>query len=462
MTDTIPSHNETAGTKMLLADPKRAILKLAVPMMVAMVLLTAYNLVDAFWVAGLGADALAAVGFSFPLFFIVIGLGAGLGTGGGSAISRVIGARNKPVADSVATHTMLITVILTVAVTVPFYLLADPIFAAMGAGSATGMATGYARVLFLGTFFILFTNVAYAILRGEGDAKRPMYAMAVSSILNLILDPLLIYTCGMGVAGAAWATVASLAASSLIMAYWLFVKKDNYISFPIRDFTLDTAIVKDILRVGFPASMEQMTMALSTLAINGILVLVASTDGVAIYSVGWRVVSIGIMPLIAIATAVVAVTGASYGARQYPKMEAAHLYSIRLGLIIGVAISAAIFIFAPQIAGIFTTSEGAAHLAPDLTVFLRDMCIFFPLVGFGMFSSSLFQGVGRGINSLTVTILRTVVLTMVFVWTFAVSFGFGLDGVWWGIAAGNILGAATGFLWARRYTARLIAGAGAA
>ncbi len=446
----------TEGTRTLLADPKAAIVRLSVPMMVAMTLLTLYNLVDAFWVAGLGADALAAIGFTFPLFFIIIGLANGLGIGGGAAISRMIGARNKAGADSVAVHTMLMTAVLAAAVTVPVYLFAGDLFVLLGAGDAAGLATEYARVLFLGTFFILFTNVAYAILRGEGDAKRAMRAMVVSSVGNMVLDPILIYALGMGIAGAAWATVLSIIGSAAILAYWLFVKKDTYVSFRLRGFTPRRSVIRDILRVGLPASMEQMTMAVTTLAINGIIVLVASTDGVAVYSVGWRVVMIAVTPLIAIATAVVAVTGASYGSRSYTKMESAHLYAVRLGLLIGAAIAVATFIFAPQIAAVFTSSEGAARLTPDLVAFLRIMCLFYPVVGFGMFSSSLFQGTGRGINSLTVTILRTVILTIAFVWVLAVSLGMGLDGVWWGIAAGNIVGALTGFAWARRYTVALL------
>ncbi len=96
--DTPSSSNqkETEGTKLLLADPKTAILRLSLPMMIAMTLMTLYNVVDAFWVAGLGADALAAVGFSFPLFIMTIGLASGLGTGGEAALARMIGARNRP------------------------------------------------------------------------------------------------------------------------------------------------------------------------------------------------------------------------------------------------------------------------------------------------------------------------------------------------------------------------------
>jgi len=454
-----PSHsnqNDTEGTKILLADPKTAILRLSLPMMVAMTLMTLYNVVDAFWVSGLGADALAAVGFSFPLFIITIGLASGLGTGGEAALSRMIGARDRDGASSVAMHTILLMTILAIAVTIPLSLFAGDIFVLMGAGDAAGLATEYARILFLGTFALLFGEVAYALMHGEGDAKRTMYAMAAGAVANIILDPILIYTLHMGIAGAAWATIIAEVIAAVPMVYWLFVKRDTYVSLRLREFTPDPAVVRDVLQVGLPAATEQLALALMTLVLNGIIILISSTDGVAIYSVGWRVVSIGLTPILAISTAVVAVTGATYGARAYAKMESALLFAVRLGLGIGLGLAAATYVFAPQIAAIFTASGDAAGIAPELTAYLRVMSLVYPMIGFGLFSASFFQGTGLGARSLTITILQTVVLSTLFVWVFAIELGFGLSGVWWGVAAGNAVGAVLGYVWARRYSAGLI------
>jgi Na+-driven multidrug efflux pump len=162
---------DTEGTKILLADPKTAILRLSLPMMIAMTLMTLYNVVDAFWVAGLGADALAAVGFSFPLFIITIGLASGLGTGGEAALARMIGARDRDGASIVAMHTILLMTVLAVALTIPLSLFAGEIFVLMGAGDAVGLATAYARILFMGTFALLFGEVAYALMHGKATRK---------------------------------------------------------------------------------------------------------------------------------------------------------------------------------------------------------------------------------------------------------------------------------------------------
>ncbi|MBA7474294.1 Multidrug export protein MepA [subsurface metagenome] len=457
--DETPSNSnqkDTEGTKILLADPKTAILRLSLPMMVAMTLMTLYSVVDAFWVSGLGADALAAVGFSFPLFIITIGLASGLGTGGEAALSRMIGARDRDGASSVAMHTILLMTVLAIAVTIPLSLFAGDLFVLMGAGNAVGLATEYARILFMGTFALLFGEVAYTLMHGEGDAKRTMYAMAAGAVANIILDPILIYTLHMGIAGAAWATIIAEVIAAVPMVYWLFVKRDTYVSLRLREFSPDPAVMRDVLQVGLPAAAEQLGLALMALILNGVIVLISSTDGVAIYSVGWRVVSIGLTPILAISSAVVAVTGATYGARAYAKMESALLFAVRLGLGIGLGLAAATFVFAPQIAAIFTAPGDAPGIAPELTTYLRVMSLVYPMVGFGLFSSSFFQGTGLGARSLTITVLQNVVLSTFFVWVFAIELGFGLSGVWWGVAAGNAIGAVLGYVWARRYSAGLI------
>jgi len=167
-------------------------------MIAAMSVQTIYNLVDAIWVSGIGADALAAIGFVYPFFFLAMGLSNGLGVGAGSAISRRIGARDKPGADNVAVHTIVIMLLFAVAFTIPFFVLAHDIFALIGAGKTTGMTVAYGRVIFAGSIFIFFTNVANSILRSEGDARRAMYAMALGAGLNIVLDPIFIYYFGLG------------------------------------------------------------------------------------------------------------------------------------------------------------------------------------------------------------------------------------------------------------------------
>ncbi|MEE9592197.1 MAG: MATE family efflux transporter, partial [Thermoplasmata archaeon] len=127
----------TQGVQTLLGDPKRAIIRLALPMIAAFSLQTIYNFVDAIWVAGLGPDALAAVGFFFPFYFIALAIGLGIGTGGGAASSRRIGSRDREGAGRVGSHTFVLMLLFAVALAIPFFIFAAPLFEAIGAGATT-------------------------------------------------------------------------------------------------------------------------------------------------------------------------------------------------------------------------------------------------------------------------------------------------------------------------------------
>jgi putative MATE family efflux protein len=447
----------TEGIALLMGDPKKAIIKLSGPMIVAMLLMSTYNIVNAIWVAGLGSDALAAVGFVTPLFMILMGLSNGLGAGVASLISRRIGAKDKTGADNAAVHGLLFVIILSGVFTVPLMLLTGPIVILFGAGETASLATQYGQIVFLGMVLLLFTNVAYAILRAEGDAKRAMYVMGASSILNIILDPLLIYGAGMGIAGAAWGMIVSLVMTSGVLLFWFFVKRDTYITIAWREFSYDQKTVRDILGVGLPASIEFFLMSILAIFINGLLVATAGTDAVAVYTAGWRVVFFAIIPMVAISTAVISVAGAAYGARKFERIRTAHTFSVTFGIAIALVISAITYLFARQIAVIFTYSPESAHLAPEIAAFLAIMCFFYPFIPPGVMSGSIFQATGRGVSSLIMTVLRNLVFIAAFAYLFGIVLGLGEHGVWWGIVAGDILGGTVAFLWARYYISRLIA-----
>ena len=446
----------TRGISLMTGDPKTAVWKLSGPMMMAMLLMSLYNLINAIWVAGLGPDALAAVGFITPVFMIFIGLGNGLGAGISSVIARRIGSGNRPGADSAAMHGLIISLVTAVILTIPLVIFAEPVAYALGAGAVAPLAAEYGRILFAGTVFILFTNTAYAILRGEGDTRRTMYAIGASSVLNAVLDPILIYRAGLGIAGAAIATVISIAAVTAVLLYWFLVKKDTYVTFSLQHFTPERDTAGDILRVGLPASVEYFLMAILAIFINGILVLMAGTDAVAVYTSGWRLVMFAIIPDLAISTTLISVVGAAYGARNFLNLKTAHTYAIRLGTLIAIGMAAIIFIFAPQIAVLFTYSEATAYLAPRIASFLRVISILFFFIPAGMMSLAVFQGTGRGLTSLVINVLRNLAFVAVCVVILGILLGYGETGVWFGIVLGNILGSSVAYLWARVYISRLV------
>ena len=440
---------QTTGVKTLLGDPKKAIIKLSMPMIVAMSVQTIYNLVDAIWVAGLGTDALAAIGFFFPFFFLIMSLATGLGAGGGSAVSRMIGRRNKKEADDIAAHTMVMMLIMGIVFTIPFFFLSDSLFALLGAGSATAMTVAYARIIFAGTLIIFFANIANAMLRSEGEANKAMWAMIIGGIINIVLDPILIYTLGLGIEGAAWATLISMGITSLLMLRWLFFSRNTYVSFRFRGFKFNSRVIKDIFRVGLPSSIQHMSMSFNMIILNFILVAIAGTYGVAVLTTGWRVATLAVLPIVGIATAMISVSGAAFGERKFEKLNIAFNYAMKIGLLIEIVLAIIVFMLAPQIAALFTYSEASAVIVNDLIIFLRIMCIFYPGVALGMLSSAMFQGIGSGTKALIVTVYRALIMVPLFAFMFPFVFGMGLQGVWLGIVTGNIFGVVVAFIWAK-------------
>ncbi|AAL80832.1 MATE family efflux transporter [Pyrococcus furiosus DSM 3638] len=444
------SEKTTKGVQLLRGDPKKAIVRLSIPMMIGMSVQTLYNLADGIWVSGLGPESLAAVGLFFPVFMGIIALAAGLGVGTSSAIARRIGARDKEGADNVAVHSLILSLILGVTITITMLPAIDSLFRSMGAkGEAVELAIEYARVLLAGAFIIVFNNVGNGILRGEGDANRAMLAMVLGSGLNIVLDPIFIYTLGFGVVGAAYATLLSMVVTSLFIAYWLFVKRDTYVDITLRDFSPSREILKDILRVGLPSSLSQLSMSIAMFFLNSVAITAGGENGVAVFTSAWRITMLGIVPILGMAAATTSVTGAAYGERNVEKLETAYLYAIKIAFMIELAVVAFIMLFAPQVAYLFTYSESAQVIKGDLISALRTLPVFLVLTPFGMMTSAMFQGIGEGEKSLILTIFRTLVMQVGFAYIFVHYTTLGLRGVWIGIVIGNMVAAIVGFLWGR-------------
>jgi putative MATE family efflux protein len=450
-------NNITDGVKDLLGEPKKAILKLSTPMMIAMLVQTFYNIADGFWVAGMGADALASVGLFFPFFFIIIALSVGIGVGGSSAISRRIGAGHKEDADNTAEHAIILGFIVSIILISGFPFLDEIMRAFSGSNDkVAGMAIGYSRIMFLGSPILIFSNIASAILRGEGNAKRSMYGILTGSILNVILDPLFIYVFGMGVTGAAIASVLSMAISSLLFVYWMFSKKATYLDISINNFKYNRRILSEIMSVGIPSTLAQLSMSISMIVLNKIVVFVGETDGIAVFTSGWRIVMIATTPILGMATGVTAVTGAAYGAKNKEKLRTAYLYAAKSGVFLELFIASFILLFAKQISHIFTYSEGAARISEELIRFLKISTFFYPFLPFGILTSAMFMGVNKGMQSLIVTIIRTFLFQVPLAYILGTYFNFGLTGVWWGIVLGNVFSTFITFTWGFKTVSRIL------
>lgn len=458
----------TRGTEILLGNPKKAIVKLAIPMIIAMGVQTLYNIVDAIWVSGISQQALAGIGFYFPFLMVSVALSVGFGTGGGAALARRIGRQDRHGASGVASLTIFIIVGLSLIFSIVFLSLSEPIFSALGAGQSLADTLSYANVMFAGSILFFFSNGANSILRSEGDANRAMLAMVIGAFLNIVLDPFFIYSpedvlffglklpfgLNLGVAGAAYATLLSMAVSSALLFYWLILEKKTYVKIRLGELS-DPAYLKDILRVGVPASLTQLSISLMMVFITFILTFLAHDQSIAVFTTGWRIVMIAILPLVGMATAVISVSGAAYGAGEFQKLNIANVHAYKIGFLLEMVIAILTFIFAPQITSIFTWSEGTAHLKEPIIEFLRIACFFFPAFMGSEVSAAMFQGTGRGKSALLITLLRTIILIIPSIALFAFVFNMGVKGVYFGILTANWIAGIVGFIWARSYVLNL-------
>ena len=440
-----------ANIDLIRGEPKKAIRKLAWPMIISMALIMIYNLADSVWVSGLGADALAAIGFVTPLFMIVIGVGNGLGAGANSLIARAIGAKDKGLANNAALHSVVITIILGIVVPLIIVPLLPDIVIGMGGESTLRYALAYGNVTFAVMIVFLFSAVGSAILRSEGDVKRATIAMAITAVLNIVLDPIFIYYLGMGIAGAAWATFVSALISCIVMIYWMWVKRDTFMDLHFSEFHANKKVIIETLKVALPSSVEQLLISIFVMFINAMLVIVGTATTVGVYTAAMRVIQMAMIPLMGLGTALLTVIGAAYGARNYDKMNITFNYSVKIGTIISIILSIIIIIFAPQISLMFSYSSATAYLTPQIAEVLRILSLFLFFMTFGLMSACMFQGVGRGTTSLIITIIRSFISEIIFAYLFGFVFNLGVNGVFTGLVLGSFIGSMVGYLWGKLY-----------
>ena len=442
------------NVELMRGEPEIAVGKLAIPIMISMLLTASYNIVDGIWVAGLGQAAIAGIGFVTPIFMVLNGFSVGLGNGATSSISRSVGAKNRERASKAAAHSLLIFLVASIVLTVTLLIIQEPLLKTYGAsGQSLTEAIKYGTPLFLGLFAFMFANGGSGILRGEGDMKRAMYAMIVSVALNFILDPLFIYVLNLGSAGASLATIVSSLGAASVIIYWILIKKDTYVNVTFKGFKFDSEIARDILKVGIPASLDMFVMSI---AMSFYLIFISSVGGeygIAAFTSGQRLYLFGIMPLTAIASAVAAVSGSAFGARNWDYLSRTHIYGTKFAMAFSVVIVLILVIFAPQLSMIFAYTSETAPLIPEITNFLRIASFGLLLVGIGMPSSFFYQGIGRGTTSLAWTIIRELILTVSFTYMFGMVLNWGLTGIWVGLAVGRIIASILNFTYAR-YTIR--------
>ena len=449
---------KNSNIEMITGNPKKAINKLSIPIIASMFLIFANNIIDSIWVAGLGPEPLAALGYITPLFMVLVGFGNGIGAGGNSLISRYIGAEDRASANNAAIHNLILSIIVSVIVSILFILSMESLLNIMGASSVIDYSMEYGFIIFSWTFAILMPPIVGGAFRAEGDIKRATIPIALAAIINMILDPILIYTFNLGIAGAAWATALGPFISLLLMFYWIFVKKDTYLSYNLKDFTNDWGMYKDILVVGIPASLEQLVLSVLTIFVNYMLTIVSGPISVAVYTAGWRIINIGMLPAIGVGTAAISVAGVAFGAGKYENLRVTARYAVKVALIASIIVCIILLFFSDQIAFIFSYSENSAQLEPLIADFLKIMCLFILYVPFGASAANVFQGVGKGTISFVLTLFREFILVLIFAYLLGFVFNMGEFGIYCGMLLGGGIGSLICYSCIELYINKLIKG----
>ena len=432
-------------------NPKKAIRKMSIPIALSVFFLILNSLVDTAWVSGLGPQALAAVGFITPLSMALAGFGTGLGAGANSVIARYLGGDNLKRANNSATHSVVLGLGIVIVLTVLLFIFKDNVLLALGAKDVMNWGRPFIFWVIIGLFSVVLPGIFGGILRSNGDVKRATYPLIAAAFVNMIIDPIFIYTLGFGIGGASLATtLAQIIFGLCPMVYWLFIKKDNIVDINLKDFKSDSSIYKDILVVGIPASLEEFVMALLSAIVNGVLVITAGTTAVAVFSAAWRLIGIGVTPAIGVGTAAVTVIGAAYGAKNWDNMKTAFNSAIEMGLWLSLAVCVIFYIFAGDLASLFAFSPKNIALAPQIAESIRILSLYIVVVPFGLVATFFLQGVGKGLKSLVLTFIRELIFVVLGVLFFTFVMNWGTNGVYVGMIVGALIGSLIAYGVARR------------
>lgn len=380
----------------------KALFKLGMPMVISLLVAALYNVVDTYFVSGLGKEAVAAVSVAFPIQLIFLGIGLTFGAGAGSYISRLLGGNNKKEASIVATVALISSAILGIITAIVLFCYLEGVLKFMGAiPSIMEISKSYTGIFIvggiLGTVNVTLGNLAVA----QGAAKISLKAMIVGSISNMILDPIFIFGLNLGVRGAAIATLIARVITSLIYLIY-FVGDKNLIEIKLPNFKPTVAIYKEILKIGISMLILQI---LQTISISKISYAASfyGEEAIAAMGIVLRIVTLGTNVVFGYMKGLQPLAGFNYGAKNYERVREAIKASIKWTNVFCVVWTVIVYIFAPSILSIFGTDENVLNIAVPA---LRAAIIMFITFGFQFTYSTLYLSMGKALGGIFLNSLR--------------------------------------------------------
>lgn len=413
------------------------LMKMSWPSVVAMLAVALSNAIDAFWLARLSTEALAALTFCFPIQLVLAAIGVGTGVGAGSFASRMFGARKDHLACKTAGQALTISLVLGLLVIVATHLFVDAFLFGFGASeSLLPLARRYLLVVVWSSPFLIFMMMANNLLRAEGRPRRSMGVILLLALSGAILDPLLIFGVGpmpaMGLSGAALTAVCAAVLSALLSLYCLTRRSSRY-RLRMADLKPDRGVIRAIYQTGFPSVMMNLMVSLVMAAFNHQLKPFGS-EAVATLGLCFRIHGIVLMVLFGIGQGVMPVVGFHEGARQYRRL----LESVRVAGVSSFAVggvsSLILILWARPLLHFFTTDDTLLRMAvPALRLYVASLALIGPTVVW----INMFVGLGKGVTAMTLMLLRDGCLLLPLLLLLPMLLG--VTGVWAAQLLANVL-----------------------
>lgn len=419
----------------MLGDPRKAVRAMSGPLIISFLVVQINSFADTSWCSMLGLDPSSAVSTISPVYWIVAGIGTGVGVGASTSIARHLGRGDRENAESIVSQTMFVGVLVTVAATPVMYLLLDPSIGMMGADDIRDLCRAYIDPIVIFSLAHVLSGIMSGILRAEGAAKKSTLMLLVSAILNIILDPVFMFTLDMGVAGAGWATSVSAGISVLIGIGW-YMSGSMYLGMSFKGFRPKMDQIREILLVGVPRATESFLISLMSMVQRIFVIICGGTVGAALYNIPWRFVSLAEVVSQSTGAALVPISSAALGTNDFEKAQEANRYSLRITVIAMIVIAAILFVFADWALIPFTLSESMESMRPQFAHVLRIYAVLIPFIGLIDIGSSILQSLRLAQMSMFCSFFRNIIIVVFLVFACHIS----MDAIFYSLLVSEIIG----------------------
>ncbi len=411
---------EAMGTESI----SKLLFRYSLPGTVGMVVAATYNVVDTIFIGRLGSEAIAALSVAFPIQMILGAIGVGVGVGSASLISRSLGAGKINDAEKAVGQVVVLALFFGLVIAVASFYYLRPLLVLIGAApDIIGYTEEYASIITIWSVMFFMIMSLNNVVRAEGSPILSMKIMIFSSLLNIVLDPIFIFLLGMGIRGAAVATVLAKGAGALILLGHFFSGRSN-IKLKGANLKPDFGIIKNIYKIGFSSMVRLFSKNLSLTVTN---VILAGFGHIPIAAMGlfFRLQMLIVMPVIGFSQGLLPVIGYNYGAEQNSRIREAVIKGFTISTAFITLLALVVYISPATFLGFFTAEEELLAMG---TYSMRIMMVMLPLIGIQVVSTIFFQAIGKAVPSLILSLLREV---MLFIPLLLILSGYaGLLGVW--------------------------------